>query len=476
MAKPYPEIERLLAWRHGERPGPLRLHLPVTERCNLGCLSCYMGQRGGGALEPEMSDEQVLAVVDGAIELGVEEFYLVGGEPFVRRSLTLRVMERIKAAGARGELTTNGTRLRDEDVERIVSMGWDMVQVSIDGPNAATNDLLRPPTGTFDAALGTLDRIAAAKARLGARLPRVCVATVVSRHNVRQLPEMIDLAADHGAEEVTFQALKDMSDRFGDLDLDAAQRRELDGVSRTIQARARERGLATNAGDLRQPELLEDMTALDRVMGNELDDVDDPQFRAHCFNPFTTLVVHMDGRVSPCWEWRGPDLGNVRDTSLADLWRGPVFQRWREEFSDRRMPDHCSRCCLGFVDHIRWLRLEGLLAAEEFGAALELADRLLTWQPDHRHGVVARAKALLGLARPEDAEQWVAHCLDEVLPGKCLERAYLIDVLCDGGRLDAALDLGRPVLALGDGEGPVAEAARRLRKRMDSELARRDRT
>lgn len=467
MADVHPEIERLLAWRRGETPGPLRLHLPVTERCNLGCLSCYMGQRGGGAVEPEMSDELLLAVVDSAVELGVEEFYLVGGEPFVRRGVTLRMMERIKAAGARGELTTNGTRLRDEDVDRITAMGWDMLQVSIDGADAATNDLLRPPSGTFEAALGTLDRFREAKSRLGSARPRICVATVVSRHNAHQLPAILDLAADHGADEVTFQALKDMSARFGELELDTAQRDELDRVARSTQARARARGVATNAGDLRQPELLEDMVALDRVIGDGLDDVTDPLFRAHCFTPFTTLVVHFDGRVSPCWEWRGPDLGNVRDTRLGDIWSGEVFQAWRDGFTDRRMPDHCSRCCLGFVDHVRWLRLEGLLAAEEYAAALELADRLLAWQPDHRHAVVARAKALLGLDRGRDAERWVAHVLDEVLPGRCLERAYVVDVLCDGGRVDAARRLGRSVLALADGDGPVAEAARRLRERLE---------
>lgn len=475
MGTVYPEIHRLLSWRDGERPGPMRLHLTVTERCNLGCLSCFMGQRGGEAREQEMSDERLIAVVDEAIELGVEEFYLVGGELFVRRSVTLQMMERIKTAGGRGELTTNGTRLRDDDVERIVAMGWDMIQVSIDGPDPVTNDRLRPPTGTYDAALSTLRRLDESKRRQGADLPRVCVATVVSRHNLDGLPGMIDLAADAGAEEVTYQALKDMSDRFPDLELDDAQRRKLDGIAALAQARARERGLATNAGDLRQPVLLEDMTAVDRALGDEIDDLDDRLFSAHCFNPFTTLVVHIDGRVSPCWEWRGPDLGDVRATSLADIWHGPVFQRWRDGFVDGRMPAHCSKCCLGFVDHIRWLRLEGLLAAGEFAAALELTDHLLAWQPQHRHAVVARAKALLGLHRAADAIRWVAHVLDEVLPGRCLERAYLIDVLCDGGLLEEAQHLGASVLALQGDEGPVADAARRLQARIDREIARRDR-
>ena len=474
MASTFPEIEHLLAWRRGEQPGPLRLHLTVTERCNLGCRSCFMGHQPAGERQREVSDERLVAVVEEAIGLGVGEFYLVGGEAFLRKDLVLGLMTRIKAAGRRGELTTNGTLLDAEDIDRIVEMGWDRLQVSIDGPDAAVNDALRPPGGTFDKAVATLDRLAAAKKRTGSALPEVHVATVVSRTNVSHLPGMVDLAAAHGAEEVTFQALKDMSEEFGDLQLTDDQRADLDGIAAQAQARARLRGLATNAGDLRQPTLRRDMTAIDAVFREDVDRIADPLFRAHCFTPWTTLVVHVDGRVSPCWEWRGPDLGDVHERSLAALWRGPVFRRWRRDFLAHRMPDRCSQCCLGFVDHIRWLRLEGLCAAKEHDAVLDLAGRLLAWQPDHRHAVVARAKGLVGLGRPLEAEAWVRHCFDELLPGRCLERAYLVDVLCDGGRLDTAVELGDRVAAEAPPDGPVADAARRLLARIEAELTRAD--
>ena len=421
-----------------------------------------------------MPDARLVAVVEEAIELGVAEFYLVGGEVFSRKDLVLDLMTRIKAAGRRGELTTNGTLLDVGDVDRIAEMGWDRLQVSIDGQDAAANDALRPPAGTFDKAVATLDRIVDAKKRLESPLPEVHVATVVSTPNVPHLPEMVDLAAAHGAEEVIFEALKDMSAAFAELRLTDAQRAELDDIAATAQARARHHGLATNAGDLRQPTLRRDMTAIDAVFREDVDRIADPLFRAHCFTPWTTMVVHVDGRVSPCWEWRGPDLGDVREHTLAEIWRGPVFRRWRRDFLAHRMPDGCSQCCLGFVDHIRWLRLEGLCAAREHDAVLELAGRLLAWQPDHRHAVVARAKGLVGLGRPFEAEAWVRHCFDELLPGRCLERAYLVDVLCDSGRLETATELGDRVTAEAPPDGPLADAARRLRERIETERSQAD--
>ena len=455
----------MLAWRRGEAPGPLRLHLVLTERCNLTCRSCFMGQLPPRTRDQELDDATLEQVVDQAIDLGVEELYLVGGEILVRREIALALMARVKEAGLRGDLTTNGTLLDDGVARRLVEIGWDRVQVSLDGPDPAGNDSLRPPAGSFERTVAGTQRLV--RARGGAPTPEIGLTTVVSADNWRQLPAMVDLAAELGASEATFQALKDMSRECEAMGLDRSALAGLaDAVAAAIE-RAGHHGLATNAGDLLQPALVEER-GLDGALRDDVDRVGDPLFAAHCFGPWTTAVVHFDGRVSPCWEWRGAELGNVRDVPLAEIWHGSVFRRWREEFVAGRVPDHCRQCCLGFVDHIRWVRLEGLLAAGDHAQALRVADRLLDWQPAHRHAVVARARALFGLGRGDRAEAWIRECLASRFPDLSLERAYLLDVLIDGGRATAAAELARPFLATVPAQGPVAAAARRLAHKLES--------
>ncbi len=433
-------VTRLLHWKRGESIGPMRLHLVMTERCNLRCLSCFMGQiKAKDAKKHEVPDQVMLELVRDAVRLGVEEVYLVGGEVFVRRQLALELMEIIKEAGLFGDLTTNGTRLDSKTVQRIVAMGWDRLQISLDGPNAEVNDTLRPPDGTFDKITAGLRRLRWHKKRLGTDKPRVSVSTVLSNRNWDHLTELVDVAADHGAAEITFQSLKDMSEVCDDLQLGDDERAELDRQVLSAQRRAGERGVLTNIGNFRQQSLVDNIGALDVVMQEDVQEVENRFLGSHCFVPWTQMVVHVNGQVSPCWEWNGKDLGNVKESSLEEIWLGEVFTRWRENFIERKVPGFCAQCCLGFVDHIRWVRMTALLAEGEDGEALRIAEAILADNPHHRDALDTKARALFALGRLDDGEAWLRLVIGEDRSG--LLSSFLLHLLTDVKRFDAALEL-----------------------------------
>src|SRR5438046_10064269 len=87
---------------------PVGVKLELTHACNLRCGFCYTDSpRHTLARTPDLADEDWLAVVDEAIALGVLEAVVTGGEPLLRRDLTLEVIERLDAAGAGTTLHTN---------------------------------------------------------------------------------------------------------------------------------------------------------------------------------------------------------------------------------------------------------------------------------------------------------------------------------------------------------------------------------
>jgi AdoMet-dependent heme synthase len=131
--------------------------------CNLQCAHCFISSSPTNHAHEPMSLAEVRPYLEEAERLGVREYYLTGGEPFLNRE----ILEIIEAALALGPVSvlTNGLLIRPETAARLRALSdaspYSLdLRVSIDGADAATNDPIRGQ-GTFDrivAAIGVLAR------------------------------------------------------------------------------------------------------------------------------------------------------------------------------------------------------------------------------------------------------------------------------------------------------------------------------
>lgn len=123
-----------------------KLTLYVTNRCNLRCIHCYAD--AGEVLPLEMSTQEWLEAIEQYSRIThAGEVTISGGEPTLHPDLAV-LLTAIKAHGHRSVLFTNGTmdggRAGWEGLAKLV----DVVQLSIDGFDDATNDVIRG-SGTF---------------------------------------------------------------------------------------------------------------------------------------------------------------------------------------------------------------------------------------------------------------------------------------------------------------------------------------
>ena len=81
----------------------LNAHYFLTSRCNLKCSFCMRPLRS-----PELSTQEALKVVDGVCRLAIPFFHFSGGEPLLRKDLTL-LAKRAADNGCIVGLSTNGT-------------------------------------------------------------------------------------------------------------------------------------------------------------------------------------------------------------------------------------------------------------------------------------------------------------------------------------------------------------------------------
>lgn len=124
-------------------------------RCNLTCNHCFISCSPKNENFGFLSMDDVERTLAEAEEQGVKEYYFTGGEPFLNKSLVDMLVRTLDVGPA--TVLTNGLVLKAEWLERLRSAeessfyGLEF-RVSIDGPDAATNDPVRGE-GTFEKAL-----------------------------------------------------------------------------------------------------------------------------------------------------------------------------------------------------------------------------------------------------------------------------------------------------------------------------------
>jgi cyclic pyranopterin phosphate synthase len=124
------EGERRLIDSYGRRISDMRIS--VTDRCNFRCVYC-MPEEGMQWLKREtiLSFEEIERIARVAVDLGIEEIRLTGGEPTLRPDLP-RLVERLSKLPLRSlSLTTNGFLLR-KMARPLAEAGLKRINVSLD--------------------------------------------------------------------------------------------------------------------------------------------------------------------------------------------------------------------------------------------------------------------------------------------------------------------------------------------------------
>jgi radical SAM protein with 4Fe4S-binding SPASM domain len=165
---------------------PLRLVFwETTKACNLSCRHCRaVPQRSVGPRE--LTTRQAFDLIDGIAAVARPVLVLSGGEPLFRPDLFDLAQYGVET-GFRMALATNGTLVDRRMAARIADAGFSRVAISLDGANQDTHDRFRGQPGAHALAVA------------GIRALRdegvsVQINSTIAKHNVAELPAMLDLA------------------------------------------------------------------------------------------------------------------------------------------------------------------------------------------------------------------------------------------------------------------------------------------
>jgi len=109
------------------------LRISVTDRCNLRCIYCMPAEGvADKAHEEILRFEEILKVVQAALQIGINKFRLTGGEPLLRKDIISFIRALALLPGVADlAVTTNGTLLNQLG-EQLWDAGVNRLNISLD--------------------------------------------------------------------------------------------------------------------------------------------------------------------------------------------------------------------------------------------------------------------------------------------------------------------------------------------------------
>lgn len=163
----------------------------VTKGCNLRCIHCRATATELSS-PTDLATRTALGIIDQIAAAANPILVLSGGEPLYRSDI-FQLARYATGKGLRVALATNGTLVTKDVARMIVDSGVRRVSISLDGADATTHDSFRGIPGAFEAAVRGLRNLKA----LGMS---VQINMTIARHNAHQLPDVLQLARNLGAD------------------------------------------------------------------------------------------------------------------------------------------------------------------------------------------------------------------------------------------------------------------------------------
>jgi radical SAM protein with 4Fe4S-binding SPASM domain len=333
---------------------PLSIYAPFlvvwdfTHKCNLRCQHCY--SKSGSVQEEELTTQEALDVVDQLADAGVTALAFSGGEPLTRKDF-FEVARHAADRGLYVSLASNGTLLNKENVQKLKQAKVNYVDISIDGATAKTHDEFRGVPGAFDKAMaGLLNCIEADLC--------VCIATTATKKNLDEMPAIIDLAEEIGAERFTnfnFVPTGRGKEHF-DQDLSAEERETLMRYLLARMSKGCKTTILTTTpqlarvgiqcqGDSGTGEVMMSMAHMQTVKVTKKA-VPLADFIGGCGAGRLYCSLSPQGDVHPCVFFPA-NVGNLKKEKFIDVWlNSPLFNAFRDRSN---LKGACASCNYKYI-------------------------------------------------------------------------------------------------------------------------------
>ncbi len=362
---------------------PNYLQIETTSFCNAKCIMCshYFNDNKGTT---HLGDTTLRNLKD-AIQLSRTISLNGMGEPFISERLSDQI-DYYASFGNKIVTNTNLSILNERLIDQI-NNHFEWLEVSCDGATKETYEAIRKNL-SFEVFLVNLFT-------LKERCPNVRkhIATVIMRQNVQEMPQMVELASQAGANIITFMTLnsniiiRNQQDEMCNYpkvleyySMQALKMGEkcgipvivpnMNGLNRDITFEEIEDELNKMKQKplYKNPQEIEQMKWTAAIVSTYLESHDEIQrdtkaSKVRCSGICDWLLrqsyIDLQGNVAMCCRNQSFHIGNVNESnSFSEVWNNPFYQKLREIFYSGYVPESCLKCGLIESGNLKYLSVQ----------------------------------------------------------------------------------------------------------------------
>lgn len=274
-----------------DKPKLASLQIELTSKCNERCIHCYIPhERKTDDIAPELFYD----VLEQCRDMGVLDLTLSGGEPMLHKDFC-RFLRKCKEYDFSVNILSNLTLLNDEIINEMKDNRLSSVQVSLYSMNPEIHDEITHVKGSFEKTKTAILKLIDNDIPLQISCP-------VMKQNKNSYTDIMNWAHEHKVRAVTDYIMMGRYDHtISNLD----NRLSLQEVRETIN------NIIENDAQYQDEMKNTDITEAEkRNISNDI----------VCGVCVSSICMIANGNVYPCAGWQDYILGNIKQTSLQDIW------------------------------------------------------------------------------------------------------------------------------------------------------------
>lgn len=299
-------------------PFPPVVRIEPAASCNFKCIHCPTGldmsptgvmsietfEKVAANLEEIIAERKERLNATGQRDYPESPLFRVivlyhGGEPLLNKNF-IEMVRRSKQLAKFVKTVTNGSRLDDETIEKLINSGLDRIEISLDGVSVEENNLIRanPLNMTYDVISERIKRLIRWRNERGLSLPKVSISNT-------QIPETVDdVTEDPQPPLHMLQTFREVS---SDITYNPNWAFVWPGMPLKIHGK--------------------------------------PDFN-HCDHVINTISIRSNGDVVPCCYdlVSKMPMGNINEKGLEEIWNSKRYQNMRRVIDKFSPPELCRGC------------------------------------------------------------------------------------------------------------------------------------